>query len=125
MTPLLALAVAAAGGVGAVSRYLLTLFFAGRSSLPWAVLTVNVIGSTVGGIIVGLAAGGAISADIRLIVLGGFAGGLTTFSTFSVETIQLIQEEKWRTALLSVLANLLLGIAVAAIGFFAVSAALG
>ena len=62
------------------------------SRLPWAVLIVNVVGSLVGGVVLGLAQAGVIGADLRLILLSGFAGGLTTFSTFSVETIQLIDD---------------------------------
>lgn len=87
---------------------------------PWGVLLVNVVGSAIGGVVLGLAERGAVSADIRLILLGGLCGGLTTFSTFSVESIQLIVERKWRVALFSVAANLLLGIGAAAVGYLIV-----
>ncbi len=60
---------------------------------------------------------GAIGADARLVVLGGFAGGLTTFSTFSVEAVQLAMDGRWRTAVSSVLANLTLGLAACVAGF--------
>ncbi|MDJ0333821.1 fluoride efflux transporter CrcB [Salinibacterium sp. G-O1] len=106
-----------AGAAGAVIRYLVVLAFAGRSALPWAVLIVNVVGSAAGGVIVGLAASGGMSDDIRLILLTGLCGGLTTFSTFSVETIQLVHEGKWRVAALSVGLNLVLGVAAAAAGY--------
>jgi CrcB protein len=108
----------AAGALGALLRYAAsTLFGRARSNLPWAVLVVNVVGSLVGGIVIGLVQSGAIGEDARLIVLSGFAGGLTTFSTFSVESMQLALAGRWRTALGSVLANLLLGIAAAVLGF--------
>ena len=107
-----------AGALGALLRYATsTLFGRTRANLPWAVLLVNAVGSLVGGIVLGLVQSGAIGADARLVVLGGFAGGLTTFSTFSVETVQLALAGRWRTALGSVLANLLLGIALAVAGF--------
>jgi CrcB protein len=106
------LATLAAGAIGAVLRYLAARA-ASRSALPWAVLVVNVVGSAVGGVVLGLAQLGSLSGDIRLVLLTGFCGGLTTFSTFSVETIQLVQSGRWRTAALSVAANLVLGIGAA------------
>ena len=110
----IALAALVAGGLAAVLRYGVTRAFAGRGSLPWAVLTVNVIGSAIGGVAVGLAQAGALSTDGRLILLGGVAGGLTTFSTWSVETIELVMEGRWRSAITSVSLNLVVGLAVAA-----------
>jgi CrcB protein len=101
------------GGGAAVLRYLVSVAFAGRGTLPWAVLTVNVVGSAVGGAVLGASQSGAASPDVRLILLGGLAGGLTTFSTWSVETIELVHRGHWRTALASVALNLGAGTAVA------------
>jgi CrcB protein len=84
---------------------------------PWAVLLVNVVGSGVGGAVLGLAQRGDLSGDIRLVILGGLCGGLTTFSTWSVESIQLVLGGKWRIAALSVGANLVLGVAAAALAY--------
>ncbi len=105
-----------AGALGALLRYAASTVL-GRARLPWAVLLVNAIGSLIGGVVIGLVQSGAIGSDARLIVLSGFAGGLTTFSTFSVETVQLALAGRWRTALGSVLANLLLGVGAAVLGF--------
>jgi CrcB protein len=99
-----------AGGLGAVIRFLVTRAFAARPVA--AVLVVNVIGSALGGLLLGLASG-----DIRLILLGGFCGGLTTFSTFGVETIQLALDGKARVALVSVAANLILGVGAATLAY--------
>lgn len=110
-------AAALVGGVASVVRYLISRAYARRSGLPWAVFTVNVIGSAIGGVAVGLATTGAISSDLRLILVGGLAGGLTTFSTWSVETLQLIMESKLRTALGSVILNLAIGLAAATAGY--------
>jgi len=123
MNPGLAAAVIAAGAVGAVVRFAVAKFFGARTQFPWAVLVVNVIGSAIGGAVLALATRGNVSADIRLILLTGLCGGLTTFSTFSVETIQLVQDGRWRTALSSVAANLALGIGCAA-GVYALILAL-
>lgn len=101
------------GSAAAVVRYGVSRAVAS----PWGVLLVNVVGSAIGGAVLGLAGRGAVSADIRLILLGGLCGGLTTFSTFSVESIQLVVERKWRLALASVGANLALGIGAAALTY--------
>lgn len=96
-----------AGALGAVLRFLVARAFAERPVR--AVLLVNVAGSALGGALLALTSG-----DVRLILLTGFCGGLTTFSTFSVETIQLVMAGRARLAAASVLANLALGIGTAA-----------
>lgn len=100
-------AVIGAGILGAVLRYLVTTF-----TPRWGVLTVNVVGSFVGGIAIA-----SLSGDARLILLTGFCGGLTTFSTFSVETVQAVLDGKVRTAALNVVANVVLGVGAAALGY--------
>ena len=117
MTPLLALAVIAAGAGGTVVRYLVSLAFARRPGFPWAVLTVNLVGSLVGGAVLGLAERAVVSDDLRIILLTGLCGGLTTFSTFSVETLELVQAGKTRAAMLSVAGNLVLGVGAAALAY--------
>jgi CrcB protein len=112
-------AAALVGGAASVVRYLVSVAYARRSGLPWAVFTVNVIGSAIGGIAVGLSTTGVISPDLRLILVGGLAGGLTTFSTWSAETVQLLMERKLRTALVSVILNLAIGLAAATAGYLA------
>ena len=97
-----------AGALGAVLRFLVVRFVA----TPWAVLVVNVVGSFVGGVLIG-----ATSGDLRVILLTGFCGGLTTFSSFTVETVQLVLEGRARRAALSVGLNLVLGVCAAALGY--------
>ncbi|MEO6532910.1 MAG: CrcB family protein [Pseudolysinimonas sp.] len=118
MSPLVVVVALLAGAVGALLRYGTTRLFARlNDELPWAVLTVNVVGSLVGGIVLGLVTTRAVGADVQLIVLGGLAGGLTTFSTFSVETVQLVLARRWGIVAATVGANLVLGIAAAVAGF--------
>lgn len=112
-------AVLLAGAAGAVVRFCVSRILAARTTFPWAVLLVNAVGSALGGVVLGLTEAGAVSADVRLILLTGFCGGLTTFSTFSVETIQLVLDGKGRTAAVSVFSNLALGILVAALAYVA------
>ena len=104
-------AVLLAGAAGAVLRYLASLVFAGRR-FPWAVLVVNVAGSLLAG-----AAAAGLEGDARLILLTGFCGGLTTFSSLSVETVQLVLDGRTRVAALSVGGNLVAGVAAAALGY--------
>jgi CrcB protein len=111
------LVAAACGGVASVVRYLVTLAFGGRGVLPWAVFTVNVIGSTIGGVTIGLATTGIVSTSLQLVLIGGVAGGLTTFSTWSTESVQLILAGKWRTAGTNVVLNLVVGLAAATAGY--------
>ncbi|MCA1943429.1 MAG: fluoride efflux transporter CrcB [Yonghaparkia sp.] len=112
MTPLLVLAVAVGGALGAVLRHLASVSVAGRGRIPWGVLVVNVAGSFIAGLALGL----PLDPTAKLIVLTGFCGGLTTFSTLSVDTVQLILDGKRRAAAVSVLLNLALGIPAVLLG---------
>ena len=115
---MIAVAAVLAGAAGAVLRWLVSRAFA-TQRFPWAVLIVNVVGSAIGGVLVGLAVDDA----ARVILLTGLCGGLTTFSTLSVETVQLVQQKRTGAAALSIGLNLVLGIGAAVAGW-AVAAAL-
>jgi CrcB protein len=96
--------------VGAPARYLLDRFVQSRheSDFPWGTLTVNVVGCFLIGFLVGTA---------WMPLLGvGFCGGLTTYSTFSYETVKLLEGEKYRLALLNVVVSVALGVGAAALG---------
>jgi CrcB protein len=108
MTPLVVVLVLVAGAVGSLVRYLVARAGA-RASWPWPVLLVNVVGSLLAGIL--------IHTDVALIAVTGLAGGLTTFSTFSVETVQLVAQGRWRAATISVALNLALGLTAATAGW--------
>lgn len=107
---MIALTVIAAGGLGAALRYLVTLLL----PLPWGVLVVNVAGSAVAGAVLAVSDAAAWDSGIRLILISGFCGGLTTFSTFAVETVELAHDGRWRAAGGSASANLALGVSAAA-----------
>lgn len=118
LTPLLAVTVLVAGSLGAVVRYLLSRAYPVRPGhLPGGILIVNVVGSAIAGVAIGLAERAALSPDWRLVVVTGFCGGLTTFSTWSVETIELVDGGRWRAAVLNVLVTLVLGFAAAGTGY--------
>lgn len=122
-------AVVVAGTAGALLRYAVSLVFAHadargrpaqRAAFPRAVLVVNVVGSALSGGLLALAERQGVSAEFFLILVTGLCGGLTTFSTWSVETIQLALEGRMRVAIANVALNLALGLAAAALCYFAV-----
>jgi fluoride exporter len=118
VSPLVVGALLVAGAVGAVIRYALSRAYPVRPGhLPGGILIVNVVGSLVAGAVIGLAERAAISDDVRLVLLTGFCGGLTTFSTWSVETIELVDGGRWRAAILNVLVTLGLGLGAAVAGY--------
>ena len=125
----IALVTVAAGGAGAVLRYLVSLWLARPrvepgARFPWTVLVVNAVGSALGGAVLALADHG-LSEQAQLVLLSGVCGGLTTFSTFSVETVQLVREGQAGRACVSVCANVLVGFAACALTFAAFGGSLG
>jgi len=115
LSPAVIAAVLVAGAIGAVLRYALSRALPVRPGhLPGGILIVNVVGSGVAGALIGLAERAALDGDLRLILVIGFCGGLTTFSTWSVETIELLGGGRWRAATLNVIVTLVLGLAAAA-----------
>lgn len=80
-----------AGGLGALARYGLTGVVQRRTASlrPWGTATVNILGATVLGVVVGLAATGRLSPDIAYVAGAGFLGSFTTFSTWMVESVRL------------------------------------
>lgn len=124
MTPGLIVAVLVAGAVGAVARWLVSRAFQSTAPLPVAVLVVNVAGSAIGGAIYALSTASALPCGLTLVLLTGLCGGLTTFSTFSVETVQLVLGGRARLAVASVAANLALGVGAASATYLLVTLAL-
>ena len=114
----LVLGVLAAGGAAAVVRFLVSRALpVGPGRLPFGVLIVNVAGSLIGGVVLGLAERAAVSDDVRLILLTGVCGGLTTFSTWSVETVELALTGRWRAGILNLTGTLFLGFLVCGAGY--------
>ncbi len=86
------LLVAVGGGLGAAARYLAGLWIVARlgADFPWGTFFVNVTGSFLIGIILVLVEGGELPPGARLFLAVGVLGGYTTFSSFSYETLQLM-----------------------------------
>lgn len=99
------LAVALGGALGSLARHWLGLLIAG-GALPWGTVIANVSGSLLIGLVIGGAGEGprpALSETARLFLTVGFCGGYTTFSSFSLQTVQLLQAGRHGLALANVL----------------------
>ncbi|WP_348789638.1 fluoride efflux transporter CrcB [Leifsonia sp. NPDC080035] len=120
MTPLLVIAVAAAGGVGAVARLVLDGVLRSRVavSYPLGTTVINVTGSFLLGLVTGLALAHGLPAEWRAILGTGFLGGYTTFSTASYETVRLAQQRRYRAALFNGVGMLVLALAAAGLGLW-------
>ncbi|MDI2130743.1 fluoride efflux transporter CrcB [Yinghuangia seranimata] len=107
--------------VGAPLRYLTDRAMqAGQARtdavLPWGTFTVNVLGSLVLGLLTGAAAAGATSSHVQVLVGTGFCGALTTYSTFSYETLRLYETGNRWSAAANVAVTLAAGLAAAFAG---------
>lgn len=105
---------ALAGAAGTLSRYGLSGFvqWLAGEKFPWGTLAVNVVGCFLFGMIWTLADDRLIiSGRTRFIILTGFMGAFTTFSTFAFETGGFLRDSEWRDAALNLVANNVVGIA--------------
>ena len=113
------LLVGVGGFVGSVARYLVAVLFANQFSsvFPFATLTVNVVGCFLIGIIFALSdRGNILSPEWRVLLTTGFCGGFTTFSTFSYESLRLLQDGEYLYVGVYVLASVVVGLAATYVG---------
>tara|TARA_B100001245_G_C22859547_1_gene413296 strand:- start:626 stop:997 length:372 start_codon:yes stop_codon:yes gene_type:complete len=112
------LIVALGGALGAVSRYGVSHLVASQlSSYLIGTYIVNVSGSFLVGLLEGLASKYPVfPTEIRLFLTVGFLGSYTTFSAFSLATVQLFQKGEVQIAALNIFASIVVGVLVAVIG---------
>ena len=104
------------GGLGAMVRYFVTTNLAGKlGNFPVGTMTANILGSFLMGLVVGIIAGRSSLESVRLFAVVGFLGGFTTFSSFSAETLALIQGGQ----IFSAAANIFVSVAVGLAACFA------
>ncbi|AQS10871.1 putative fluoride ion transporter CrcB [Clostridium saccharobutylicum] len=101
------------GGIGAIIRYLITKQSAGlfNCNIPLGTLIVNVLGGFLIGMIMELSVStDFISPNLKLFLTTGIMGGLTTFSTFSYETITLMNDGRYLLGFSNIFLNLFLSL---------------
>ena len=109
------------GGLGSVLRYALGRLIPATltgSPFPTAILFVNAVASFVLGVIVSWVVGRSAGEEARLLIGVGFCGGLSTFSSFSNDTIILAQNGRFGAALLNIGINVLLCLVASAGGLW-------
>lgn len=119
------LLVAAGSALGGVIRYWLSNYVYNwlPAIFPFGTLTVNFLGSFIIGILIfGFDDRGLISADVRLLLTVGFCGGFTTFSTFSLETVNLLKNSEYSLAALNIIASVALTLAATFLAYNLTSA---
>jgi CrcB protein len=112
------LLVALGGAIGSVARYLAGAFIANRfgPDFPWGTFIVNVSGSFLIGVILSFVGGGLLPAGARPFLAVGVMGGYTTFSTYSHETLQLMQGGEFGAAMLNALGQVITGLIAVYLG---------
>ena len=113
--------IAAAGALGSLSRYALSgaVYAALGNGFAYGTLVVNLLGSFLLGLLMHLGlATDLIPPHLRTTLAIGFLGAFTTFSTFSYETVQYIQDGAWGTAALNITSSVALGLVAVFAGIF-------
>jgi CrcB protein len=112
------LLVIAGAAIGAPLRYRGDRAVQARhdSVFPWGTFAVNVLGSLILGLVTGAVTAGGASPQVQLAVGAGFCGALTTYSTFSYETLRLLESDARLYAAANVFASIAAGLGAAFLG---------
>jgi fluoride exporter len=104
--------------VGAPLRYLTDRMVQSRHDtvFPWGTFTVNVVGCLILGLLTGAVTAGHVPSQVQLLIGTGLCGALTTYSTFSYETLRLAEEGAGFFAAVNVVASVVAGLGAAFTG---------
>jgi CrcB protein len=107
-----------AGAIGAPTRYIVDELVKDRvpGTFPWGTFVINVSGSFILGVVTGLALYHGLGPIPKAAIGVGFCGAFTTFSTFSYETIRLVEIGAVRPAIGNVVGSIVAGLAAAGLG---------
>lgn len=109
------------GGLGCLCRYLASgwVYRLAGQGLPYGTLAVNILGSFLLGLVMESSLRSTLlSSELRIGITVGFMGGFTTFSTFSFETVRLLEEGSLMQAGINVVLTVLLCVFFAGLGIF-------
>lgn len=109
------------GFLGANARYLVQQWAGNRwgTDFPYGTVLANISGSFLIAFFLTLAAGRLpVSPELRLFVSVGFLGGFTTFSSFNMETMQLVEQARWGAAAMNAIGSTGLGLVAVFFGIF-------
>ena len=112
---------AAAGALGTLSRYGVAMFVDRnlQAVFPWGTVAVNMTGCFFFGLVYSFAEQrAALAGDVRGIVLTGFMGAYTTYSTFAFQSAQYIEKSQWALAAANIVSQNVLGVVCVFAGFF-------
>lgn len=107
------LAIATGGAIGAVTRHYLNSFLSGilGTGFPYGIFAANIIGSVLMGVLIAyFALAGEASQTVKAFLAVGILGGFTTFSTFSLDTVLLIERGQMGLAALYVAGSVVLAV---------------
>jgi CrcB protein len=112
--------IAAGGSLGAIARYGVSTFVYASldESFPWGTLAVNVTGSFLIGVFAELFDAALFPAEWRSFLAIGFLGAYTTFSTYTLETVNLLRDGELKLATVNILAGNVAGIAAVVLGIY-------
>ena len=97
------------GGLGSVLRYLISLaLLRYKFQFPWATLASNSLACLILGVVMGISLKGSMDPNAKLILMVGICGGLSTFSSFSGESLSLMMNGKPSFAFLNIGLSLLI-----------------
>jgi fluoride exporter len=111
--------VAFGGAIGAGFRYFLkSIIFTKTGDFPWSTFVINLTGSFLIGLLWGLSRHFSISENVKVFLFAGILSSFTTFSAFSLENLQMIQEGKYLYTGLYICASVFIGLLACGSGLY-------
>jgi len=108
------------GAIGTVFRYIISGldYKFSNGVFPFSTMVVNVSGSLIIGLLWGIVDRFALSPNMRMFIFIGILGGYTTFSTFSLETFNLMRDGEYHIALINIIVSVILSVGAVFLGYF-------
>ena len=113
MNPILLVGIG--GAAGSMLRYVLQRQF--NADFPWGTVSVNILGCLLIGILWALVAKNELNNTWRIALMAGFCGGFTTFSSFTLESLQLLQNNRYLFFTVYTISNVVIGLLATFTGY--------